>query len=630
MATLVFVVRAALHHVGPGAAAQTQTRVRLRRQPGRGTLRYRSIPDRRDAAPREGGLHRRSGPSRGARGAPGPGGAPGGHAGRADLERGAPERRPLRPAAHDDRAGPDDARARRQRPSAHAAGRTDGLDPVIAAGDRATGRLRGERQRGAEPRKDAHGVRVRRAPPQRLDDDGSAAGPPADRHERGAARESVLHAGRTAAGRAAKPDGQLRMSSSSSSGLSAEGRLQRCIRDLAALNALPSVCIGRAPDEALEIALDALPTALGCELSHLRLAGPTPREKGTFQGTPLNAAQLDQLRAATAADADGIDAQLFLDGRKLWCLEVEIPIGPQRGRLFVGRGAPLDAETDRVLVRTAANVVGTILETANVLDVARRKDDFLALLGHELRNPLAPITTAVELLARHPNAVRERTVIERHTRHLVRLVDDLLDISRVTRGHIELRKEQVSLGAVLAQAVEIASPLVARTRHRLQVCTVEGVILQGAPVRLAQVFGNLLPTAATFTPPGGTIEVQVERLRTRVQVTVRDAGRGIARDQLQRIFEPFVQADRERDAVRGGLGLGLAIVKDLVHRHGGTVTASSEGPGKGAAFTVELPIMAQLEPAKESAPPRPSSRRPAMAVPPIDVAPPTPASTATS
>jgi len=393
------------------------------------------------------------------------------------------------------------------------------------------------------------------------------------------------------------------MSSSSSSGLSAEGRLQRCIRDLAALNALPSVCIGRAPDEALEIVLDALPTALGCELIHLRLAGPTPREKGTFQGTPLNAAQLDQLRAATAADADGIDAQLFLDGRKLWCLEVEIPIGPQRGRLFVGRGAPLDAETDRVLVRTAANVVGTILETANVLDVARRKDDFLAMLGHELRNPLAPITTAVELLARHPNAVRERTVIERHTRHLARLVDDLLDISRVTRGHIELRKEQVSLGAVLEQAVEIASPLVARNRHRLQVSTVEGVILQGDPVRLAQVFGNLLTNAAKFTPPGGTIEVQVERLRNRVQVTVRDDGRGIERDQLQRIFEPFVQADRERDAVRGGLGLGLAIVKDLVHRHGGTVTASSEGPGKGAAFTVELPIMAQLEPAKESAPP---------------------------
>jgi len=387
----------------------------------------------------------------------------------------------------------------------------------------------------------------------------------------------------------------------------AEARLQRCIRDLAALNALPSVCVGRTPDEALGIVLEALPTVLSCELIYLRVPGSAPREQGRFAGTPLTPPQLEQLRDAAGAEVDGTDAQLFWNGRKLWCLEVEIPMSGQRGRLFVGRSAPLDVETDRVLVRTAGNVVGTILETAHVLEAARRKDDFLAMLGHELRNPLAPITTAVELLARHPAAVRERTVIERHTRHLARLVDDLLDISRVTRGHVELRKEQVALATVLEQAVEVASPLMARHQHRLQVGPAPGVILQGDPVRLAQVFGNLLTNAAKFTPPGGAIDVQVERLRNRVLVTVRDNGTGIEPELLQRIFEPFVQG--EGDTTRGGLGLGLAIVKDLVERHGGTVSVQSEGRGKGAAFMVELPVLAQLEPAKETRRPPSSAVR---------------------
>lgn len=365
------------------------------------------------------------------------------------------------------------------------------------------------------------------------------------------------------------------------------------------MNALPSVCVGRTPDEALEIVLSALPTALSCQLVYVRLSGPSPRKCGTFEGTPLTQVELEQVGAASAPDGDGAAGHLFWQGRTLWCLEAEIPIGNQRGMLLVGRRAPFDPETDRVLVRAAANVVGTVLESAKVLEEARRKDDFLAVLGHELRNPLAPITTAVELLARHPAAVRERTVIERHTRHLARLVDDLLDISRVTRGHVELRNEQILLSSVLEQAVEVASPLVARYRHQLQVGDATGVVLRGDPVRLGQVFGNLLTNAAKFTPPGGRIDVVVERLRDRVLVTVRDSGRGIDNDQLQRIFEPFVQAGREGDAPSSGLGLGLAIVNDLVNRHGGSVGVQSDGRGKGAAFTVTLPVLAQLEPAKE-------------------------------
>jgi signal transduction histidine kinase/ActR/RegA family two-component response regulator len=366
-------------------------------------------------------------------------------------------------------------------------------------------------------------------------------------------------------------------------------RLRRCVRDLAALNALPSMCVGRTPAEALDVLVDALPTALSCDLVYLALSGAPGQERGAFRGAPMSAAELAEIRAVTRIDADSADSQVFLSGGKLSCIEAEIPVGGERGRLVAGRASPLDPETDRVLARTAANVVGTVLETANVLEIARRKDDFLAMLGHELRNPLAAIVTAADLLKHHQVAARERDVIERHTNHLVRLVDDLLDISRVARGQVELRSEPVVLASVLQRAVEIATPLVARHRHDLFVGSAGDVAVQGDPVRLAQVFGNLLTNAAKFTPPGGRIEVLVEPAPDRVRVTVRDNGAGIAPDQLDRIFEPFVQADRARDVLRGGLGLGLAIVRSLVRRHGGSISAQSAGRGLGAAFAVELP-----------------------------------------
>jgi signal transduction histidine kinase/CheY-like chemotaxis protein len=386
-------------------------------------------------------------------------------------------------------------------------------------------------------------------------------------------------------------------------------RLQRCIRDLATLNALPSMCVGRTPDEALDIVLDALPTALDCDFVYLSIPGSPAKERASLDRAPLEASQLEEIRAVTVADADGGNAEVFLSQGKLWCLEAEITAGAEHGRLLAGRRHPLHPETDRVLVRTAANIVGTILQTANVLDAARRKDDFLAILGHELRNPLAPIMTAVELLARHPSAARERSIIDRHTRHLARLVDDLLDISRATHGHVELRREYVSLNSVLERAAEIAAPLVNRSRHTLTVAGADDITLLGDPVRLAQIFGNLLTNAAKFTPPEGRIDVLVERGPGRALVTVRDNGRGIARGQLDRIFEPFVQADRQRNALQGGLGLGLAIVRNLVQRHGGSISVQSEGRDQGAAFTVDLPIVVHIEQPKGRVPPQPSDAR---------------------
>ncbi len=369
-------------------------------------------------------------------------------------------------------------------------------------------------------------------------------------------------------------------------------RLHRCIRDLAALNALPSICIGRTPDQVVDLMMDALPTALAAELVLLRLPGPPPRERAVLRGQPPS----EPILAALRAPVD--DGPVALPGGgDLWRLEAEVPLAAGTGQLVVGRAAPLDPETDRVLVRSAANLVGATLESARVLEIASRKDDFLAMLGHELRNPLGPILTAVELLARHPEAAREQSIIERHTRHLARLVDDLLDISRVTRGHVELRREQMPLAVALGRAVEIANPLIIRQRHTLRVAEAGDVTLLGDPVRLAQVFSNLLTNAAKFTPPGGKIDVEVDRRDDRVRVTVRDDGRGIEREQVRRIFEPFVQLDGDRDPLRGGLGLGLAIVKNLVERHSGAITVASEGRGRGAAFTVELPTVARVEPA---------------------------------
>jgi signal transduction histidine kinase/CheY-like chemotaxis protein len=366
-------------------------------------------------------------------------------------------------------------------------------------------------------------------------------------------------------------------------------QLLRCIRDLTALNALPAMCIGRTPDDTLDIVLDALPTALNCELVHLTL--PDGRARASLRGAAVGADALAAMKAALAPGPDAAGMIVLEQPEQLWCLAVDVPIGSARGELVAGMSAPLDLEIGRVLVRNAANLVGTTLESANVLEAAKRKDEFLAMLGHELRNPLAPILTAVELLGRHAEVARERDIIHRHTRHLARLVDDLLDISRVEHGRIELRRETVALNPVLDRAIELASHLITKNRHELVLTRTADVTVQGDPVRLAQVFGNILTNAAKFTLAGGRVELSTVQSGEWVRVTVRDNGRGIARAELGRIFEPFVQLHRVTDAARGGLGLGLAIVKTLVERHGGSIVAESAGPGGGATFTVELPIL---------------------------------------
>jgi signal transduction histidine kinase/ActR/RegA family two-component response regulator len=235
-------------------------------------------------------------------------------------------------------------------------------------------------------------------------------------------------------------------------------------------------------------------------------------------------------------------------------------------------------------------------EAARAAD--QRKDQFLALLGHELRNPLAPILTALELMKLNDghDSEEEREVIERQARHLVRLVDDLLDISRITRGRIELKKKRLEMSAVLRQAIEMASPLLEKQRHHLDVRVPAGdLYVLGDEARLVQVFQNLLTNAAKYTPPGGHIQVEAAREGEDVVVRVRDDGAGIPADLVDAIFEPFVQGERTLDRAEGGLGIGLPLARSMVKRHGGRVTASSGGDGQGSEFAVHLPALEESE-----------------------------------
>ncbi len=242
----------------------------------------------------------------------------------------------------------------------------------------------------------------------------------------------------------------------------------------------------------------------------------------------------------------------------------------------------------------------TLRESAAALKEAdRRKDEFLALLAHELRNPLAPIRTGVELMrlaGNDPAIVEEvRTTMERQSQQMVRLIDDLLDVSRITRGTLELRKSRVELSAVVESAVETVGPIIREMGHELHVdLPKQPIVAEGDPARLSQVISNLLNNAAKYMPRGGRIDLSAKRHRSTVTISVKDQGIGIAPEMINRIFDMFIQVDDSLDRAQGGLGIGLTLVKRLVEMHGGTVKARSAGVNQGSEFTVRLPIVVEL------------------------------------
>ena len=231
----------------------------------------------------------------------------------------------------------------------------------------------------------------------------------------------------------------------------------------------------------------------------------------------------------------------------------------------------------------------------------RMKDEFLATLAHELRNPLAPIRNAAHILKQHdpsdPELQWARQVIDRQAEHLSRLVDDLLDVSRITRGKIELRRERIPISIIVSSAVETARPLIEANQHALTV-SISGdpLFVNGDLTRLAQVLSNLLTNAAKYTPPNGKIEIIADRDGSTVVLRVRDNGVGIPREMLARIFEMFAQVDSSLERTAGGLGIGLTLSRTLVELHGGTVEAKSSGAGRGSEFIVRLPLAAAADP----------------------------------
>jgi signal transduction histidine kinase/ActR/RegA family two-component response regulator len=316
-----------------------------------------------------------------------------------------------------------------------------------------------------------------------------------------------------------------------------------------------------------------------------------------FLANPLGAPD-DELRAYRAGAVDWIARPVHPD---VLCAKVAMFAALHRARRTAQRRAHAQsratrdrtAEVDREPRVRAVDAAGA---TAMAVEASeRRRDEFLAALAHELRNPLAPIRAAVELmhLEGTPAATlaHARDVVERQVEYLSRLIEDLVDLSRLTRDQLVLRMTPVALEAVVGAAVETSRPIVEERRHRLIVeLPGSAVWLHADLPRLAQALSNIIINAAKYTPPGGDIAIRARAEGGRVAIVVRDTGIGIAADMLPRVFDMFVQ-DRRAGGATGGIGMGLTLSKRLVRMHGGTIEAESDGPGRGSIFRMELPVI---------------------------------------
>jgi PAS domain S-box-containing protein len=338
-------------------------------------------------------------------------------------------------------------------------------------------------------------------------------------------------------------------------------------------------------------------------------------------GQPYRIVKLTEEVLAEIAELTGDDADLprlrALSVRSLLSVPLRAP-GRIAGTLTFAtmrsprRYGPDDLELALGIAHAAALALDNSRLFERMLEDDRRKDEFLAMLAHELRNPLAPIVNIAEMLRLRGDdpAVRTRAVemIARQSRHMARLLDDLLDISRIRHGKIELRREPVEISEVMRRTVEAALPLAEpRGQEIALIPPAEPVWLDADPARLEQVLANLVNNAVKFTPSGGRIEVAGEAGQGEVVLWVRDNGTGLTPELAQRIFEPFVQEDRSLDRSQGGLGIGLTLVRTLVGLHGGSVEVYSEGPGRGSEFTVRLPRRPAPPPPPAVQPPPPAA-----------------------
>lgn len=376
------------------------------------------------------------------------------------------------------------------------------------------------------------------------------------------------------------------------------------------------------PTERLVLIVDDSPEDRGAVRRHL---AKDPESAYRFRESPSGAAGLEASRGETPdcmlldfdmPDLDGLEVLDEVTGGTGVAPFAVVMLTGRGGEAVAVRALKLGAQdylvkgeyTPELLRRTVADAIAKVA-TGRELEAQRRelerlyaearesdrlKDEFLAMLAHELRNPLAPIQNAVHVLRlRGGDAAmtgRMCDIVERQVRHLARLVDDLLDVARIARGKIALRKESMDLVTAVAQAVEAAGPAIEGRRHALAVSLPPGPLLIDAdPTRMGQVLANLLGNASKYTNPGGSIALSAGQEGGEVVIRVRDSGIGIAPEMLPHIFDMFAQADSSLDRADGGLGIGLTLVHRLIGLHGGSVAATSPGLGRGSEFTVRLP-----------------------------------------
>ena len=382
------------------------------------------------------------------------------------------------------------------------------------------------------------------------------------------------------------------------------------------------------PPDGLTATIAALPlAAMAISRTGDLLAANTAAEQAL--GATRGAAETDSLRAIRAAvararsgalpepfetvDTTGATIMIRMRALRLGDVEMLLVMAEPRGEVSALtaqvrlleeelRASRTDMDTANAELMAAneelhgANeeLQARLAELRDAADASRHKDDFLAMLAHELRNPLAPILSAMQVIRRHPDNLevvqRAREIVERQVRHQAQLLEDLLDVSRITRGLIKLRKGSVDARSAVAAAVEATRPVIDGRSHTLAVMLPdEPLRLEADPTRLTQMVTNLLDNAAKYTNPGGHIEVSAQRDGAHVLICVRDTGVGIPLDLQTRIFDLFTQGDVPIARPLGGLGLGLSLVRSLTELHGGTVQVRSEGPGRGSEFTVRLP-----------------------------------------
>jgi PAS domain S-box-containing protein len=361
---------------------------------------------------------------------------------------------------------------------------------------------------------------------------------------------------------------------------------------------------GRRAREHLQVVFDATPALIARYDSRVRLVWANKNYAARFGKRPedLVGMHLREIIGAEAFARVAAKAAQVLAGEEI-DIEIDMPypaVGLRAMHFVISPTHDANGLVDGCVAVITDDTHHRQLEhereraLAALQEVDRRKDEFLAMLSHELRNPMAPILAAVEILRLAPAdpqmATEARDVIERQVLHMKRLLDDLLDVSRVSQGKISLHREMIDLGSVLLQAIEVSRPLLADKQQRLSLKSAgASTVVHADSARLVQVFGNLLNNAAKYSEVGGAIELELLVEADDAIVKVRDQGVGMVRELLDRAFDLFVQDARSLDRAQGGIGIGLTMVRDIVKMHGGSVQALSDGPGRGCEIVVRLP-----------------------------------------